>query len=227
LVDRVFSCKPDAETALNEFLNDHDKHCFDIEAEVIETEQKKSRDQPGRPPKDWEPYETVYKIAASVHRDAAAITERKKKASCFVVVTTLTNAEEWSAERVLDEYKNQQAVERRFPVLKDPKHVGPVFLDRPDRVEALGYVLLMALLVYSLIERRARLALQDEDDPMELAGGPTSFRPTGRRVLERFENMLVMEVDGTREIPDNVTIPERVLDFLGLDITVYGVESEE
>ena len=85
----------------------------------------------------------------------------------------------------------------------------------------------MALLVYSLIERRARLALQDEDDPMKLAGGPTSFRPIGRRVLERFENMLVMEVDGTREIPDNVTIPERVLDLLDLDITVYGVKSEE
>ena len=51
--------------------------------------------------------------------------------------------------------------------------------------------------------------------------------PVGRRVLERFENMLVMEVDGIREIPDNVTIPERVLDRLELDITVYGVESEE
>jgi transposase len=227
LGDRVFSCEADAEAALDEFLNDHDGHCFDIEADVIETEQKKSRDQPGRPPKDWEPYETVYKIAADVHRDAAAITERKKKASCFVVVTTLTDTDEWSAERVLDEYKNQQAVERRFPVLKDPKRVGPVFLDRPDRVEALGYVLLMALLVYSLIERRARLALQDEDEPMELAGGPTSFRPTGRRVLERFENMLVLEVDGTREIPDNVTIPERVLDLLGLDSTIYGVQSDE
>lgn len=227
LDDRVFSCEPDAEAALEEFLDDHDEHCFDIEAEVIETEQKKSRDQPGRPPKDWEPYETVSKIVADVHRDAAAITKRKKKASCFVVVTTLTDTNEWSSERVLDEYKNQQAVERRFPVLKDPKRVGPVFLDRPDRVEALGYVLLMALLVYSLIERRARLALQDEDDPMELAGGPTSFRPTGRRVLERFENMLVLEVDGTREIPDNVTIPERVLDLLGLDSTIYGVESDE
>jgi len=227
LDDRVFSCEPDAEAALDEFFDDHDEQCFDIEAEVYETEQKKSRDGPGRPPKDWEPYETVYKIAADVQRDAAAITERKKKDSCFVVVTTLTDGEEWPAERVLDEYKNQQAVERRFPILKDPKRVGPVFLDRPDRVEALGYVLLMALLVYSLIERRARLALQDEDDPMELAGGPTSFRPTGRRVLERFENMLVMEVDGTREIPDNVTIPERVLDLLDLDITVYGVKSEE
>jgi len=145
---------------------------------------------------------------------------------CIVVhSSTLDEREEWSAETVLREYKDQQAVERRFPVLKDPKRVGPVFLDRPDRVEALGYVLVMALLVYSLIERRARQALATAEKPMELAGGPTSFRPTGRRVLERFENMLVMSVDGTRQIPANVDVPERVLDLLDLDVGVYGVES--
>jgi hypothetical protein len=37
----------------------------------------------------------------------------------------------------------------------------------------------------------------------------------------------MMEVKGTREIPDNVTVPDRVLDFLELDITIYGVESDE
>jgi hypothetical protein len=74
---------------------------------VYETEHKKSRDGLERPPKDWDPYETVYKIAADVQRDAAAITEHKKKDSCLVVVTTLTDGEEWPAERVLDKYKNQ------------------------------------------------------------------------------------------------------------------------
>lgn len=225
LGDRVFACEPDARDALKEWLDDHDEACFELDAEVVETEQKKSRDKPGRPPKDWEPYETVYKLAAAVQRDAAAIAERKERASCFVVVTTLAESEEWSAEAVLREYKEQQAVERRFPVLKDPKRVGPVFLDRPDRVEALGYVLVMALLVYSLIERRARQALATADEPMALAGGPTSFRPTGRRVLERFENMLVLSVDGTRQVPANVDVPERVLNLLDLSVAVYGVES--
>lgn len=227
LADRSFACEPDAQEAWETWLDDHDDSCFEFEAEVVETEQKKSRDKPGRPPKDWDPYETVYKIAASVQRDAAAIAHRKKRASCFVVVTSLEDSEEWAGEDVLQEYKEQQAVERRFRVVKDPKRVGPVFLDRPDRVEALGYVMLMALLVYSLIERRARVALQGADEPMDLAGGPTSFRPTGRRVLERFENMLVSRVDGKREIPDNVDVPKRVLELLDLDVTAYGIESEE
>lgn len=225
LDDRVFSCEPDARDELEKWFNNHDKTCFEINAEVVETEQKKSREKPGRPPKDWDPYETIFKIAADVHRDAAAITERKERASCFVVVTTLTESAEWSAEAVLREYKEQQVVERRFPILKDPKRVGAIFLDRPDRVEALGYVLVMSLLVYSLIERRARQALATADEPMELAGGPKSFRPTGRRVLERFENMLVLDVDGIREIPANVDVPERVLELLDLSVGVYGIES--
>jgi transposase len=226
LADRSFACEPDAHEAWRTWLDDHDDPCFEFDAEIVETEQKKSREKPGRPPNDWEPYETVYKIAASVQRDAAAIAHRKKRESCFVVVTSLEDEEEWPAEQVLREYKEQQAVERRFPVLKDPKRVGPVFLDRPERVEALGYVLLMALLVYSLIERRAREALKDADEPMQLSGGPTSYRPTGRRVLERFENVQVVHIEGKRELPDNESVPRRVLELLGLDTTIYGVEPE-
>lgn len=143
-----------------------------------------------------------------------------------MVVTSLDDAKEWPAERVLREYKEQQVVERRFPVLKDPNRVGPVYLDRPERVEALGYVLLMALLVYSLIERRAREALKNADEPMQLSGGPTSFRPTGRRVLERFENVLVMQTDGKRELPDNDNLPKRVLELLDLSVATYGIESK-
>jgi hypothetical protein len=88
-------------------------------------------------------------------------------------------------------------------------------------------VLILALLVYSLIERRARQALATAEEPMELAGGPTSFRPTGRRVLERFENMvIIVDDDGQRTIPANVDVPERVLELLDLSVEVYGVEDE-
>ena len=100
-----------------------------------------------------------------------------------------------------------------------------MFLNRPDRVEALGYVLILALLLYSLIEQRARQALATAEEPIDLTGGRTSFRPTGRRVLERFENMLILvDEDGNREIPANVDVPERVLELLDLSVEVYGVE---
>jgi transposase len=224
LSDRVFAYERDANQALETWLEDHHQKWFEIEAEVIETEHKKSRDGPGRPPKDWDPYETVYTIAADVQRDAAAITTYKQRESCYVLVTSLEDVEEWPPKRVLEEYKQQLVVEQGFPVVKDPKRVGAIYLKNQDRIEALGYVLIMALLVYSLIERRARLALMDADDPMELSGGPSSHRPTGRRVLQRFENMLVSRVDGERVLPENVDVPVRVLELLGLGVEIYGVD---
>jgi transposase len=224
LSDRVFACERDAKQELKTWLDDHQQEWFEIDAEVIETEQKKSRDKPGRPPKDWEPYETVYTIAADVQRDTAAISTYKQRESCYVLVTSIDDEDEWHAKRILKEYKQQITVEQGFPVVKDPKSVGAVFLKNEQRIEALGYVLIMALLVYSLIERRARLALVDADEPMELAGGPTTFRPTGRRVLQRFENMLVSRVDGKRVLPENVDVPSRVLDLLDLGVEIYGVD---
>jgi transposase len=227
LGDRSFACEEDAIEAAAEWVADHDEQCFEIDTDIVETEEKKSRDRPGRPPKDWDPYKTVYQITVTVQRDEEAIKRQKQHKSCFVLVTTLTDTEEWTGAEILELYKDQQTVERRFPVLKDPKRVGPVFLNRPDRVEALGYVLILALLIYSLIEQRARRALATAEEPMELAGGPTSFRPTGRRVLERFENMLVIvDDDGQREIPANVDVPDRVLELLDLSVEVYGVEHE-
>jgi transposase len=224
LGDRSFACEEDATEAAAEWLADHDEHCFEIDTDVVETEEKKSRDSPGRPPKDWEPYKTVYKITVTVQRDESDRDTEQRK-SCFVLITTLTHTDEWNCEDVLELYKYQQTVERRFPVLKDPKWVGPVFLNRPDRVEALGYVLILALLLYSLIEQRARQALATAEEPIYLTGGRTSFRPTGRRVLERFENMLILvDEDGNREIPANVDVPERVLELLDLSVEVYGVE---
>lgn len=224
LSDRVFACERDAKEALKTWLEEHHPEWFEIDAEVVETERKKSRDKPGRPPKDWEPYETVYTIAASVQRDAAAITTFKRRESCYVLVTSIDDEDEWSGKDVLEEYKQQITVEQGFPVVKDPKRVGAIFLKNEQRIEALGYVLIMALLVYSLIERRARLALVDADEPMELAGGPTTFRPTGRRVLQRFENMLISRVDGERVLPENVDVPFRVLDLLDLGVEIYGVD---
>ena len=111
--------------------------------------------------------------------------------------------------------------------MKDPKRVGAICLKNERRVKALGYVLIMALLVYSLIERRARLALAGADEPMELSGGPTTHRPAGRRVLRRFENMLISRVDVTRVLPKNVDVPFRVLGLLDLDIEIYGVDEAQ
>lgn len=142
-----------------------------------------------------------------------------------MILTTITSDASWPPAEVFDEYKAQQAVERRLPILKDPKRVGAVYLENPARVEAFGFLLILAVLVYSVIECRARRALADADEPVWLVGEKTSFRPTGRRVLERFEDMTVMRAGkDKRTIPTYFDVPTRVLDVLDLSVAVFGVD---
>lgn len=224
LEERAFACEEDAQQALIRFRDDTMDDAFELEASIQKESRRETRDGPGRPPADWEPeYETVYRVEGTLQRDEDVIQQRKEKASCFVLITSLEESKQWSHQRVLETYKDQSSVERSFAFIKDPQTIGPMYLDSPERVEALGYVLLMALLVYSLIERRVRQALESEEEPMKLAGGKKSHRPTGRRVLERFENMMVAKDGTARSWPENLTIPRRVLALLGMEESIYGV----
>lgn len=224
LQQQAFACRPDARQALTSFVEEYSSPFFDVEGSVREEEKRKKRDGRGRPPKDWEPeYETVYRVEVDITLKEGARDLKHQMDSCFVLMTSVTDQEELTDRELLEEYKNQTKVETHFATLKDPKKVGPVYLENPERVEALGYVFLLALLVYSMIQYRVRESLKDEEDPMLLVGGKYSSRPTGRRVIERFSQMKVVSVGGgkRRDFPDNLDVPERVFDLLGVDKEVY------
>ena len=73
-----------------------------------------------------------------------------------MLITNLSTSEfidQWPAQQLLRLYKSQSGIERNFGFLKDPVIVNSIFLKRPHRIEALGLVLLIALLIWRLIER--------------------------------------------------------------------------
>ena len=61
-----------------------------------------------------------------------------------------------SGEQVLRLYKEEPGVERNFGFPKDPLIVNDLFLKSPERIEVLGMILLIAFLVWNLIERAMR-----------------------------------------------------------------------
>ena len=120
------------------------------------------------------------------------------------------------------EYKDQSTVEQHFRFIKKPKVTGPMYLKNPGRVNALGYVFLMALMIYSVMQRRVRNALKNEDQPMQIIGAKATFRPTGNRVLEQFKKMkITRDEQGKREFPRNLRVPRRVMCLLGVEPEIY------
>ena len=70
----------------------------------------------------------------------------------------LTNCWHLSANEVLAYLKEQDQIEKRFWVLKGPLRVHPLWLHKDQRLVSLVLVLMIALLIYCLLEHLVRLA---------------------------------------------------------------------
>ncbi|MCS3753159.1 transposase [Salinibacter ruber] len=84
-----------------------------------------------------------------------------KRKRLFNVETNELDDQTLSAEEMLEGYKGQVQVERRFRFLKDPQFMASTFfLESERRIMALLMLMTLYLLVYSALERRIREALQ-------------------------------------------------------------------
>jgi len=75
-------------------------------------------------------------------------------------MVTNTTKQDMDAAAVLDAYKYQPFLEKRNEQLKSVLSVAPIYLQNPKRVAALLFVYFLAVLVFALIEREARLNMK-------------------------------------------------------------------
>jgi hypothetical protein len=123
--------------------------------------------------------------------EPAALAREESLLGLFVLITNLEDRTAFSARRLLEEYRDQGTVERCFSFIKDPKVVDGIFLHTPRRIEALAYVIVMACLVFSVFQRRVRLALAAAKRQILLPGKRWSGRPTGRMLLDLVQRVAV------------------------------------
>src|SRR5258708_3968713 len=121
-------------------------------------------------------------VRLQVERDAPALAQAATRDGLYVLVT---NAEGLDNEAMLTQTKGRDRIEKRIAIFKGPLAVRPMFLEKVERIRAMVFICLVALLVYSLLEQRARQA---------------GLHVTGRKVLERFavcSAVLTTFADGT------------------------------
>jgi transposase len=106
------------------------------------------------------------------------VLDLQAKADGWYALITNQDPATVDAAAVFLAYKGQPQVERRYSELKGPLAVAPVFLHGNKRIAALLHVLMLALLVYSLIERQVRRALERDGSP---DGRMTGLYPDNRR----------------------------------------------
>jgi transposase len=148
---------------------------------------------------------TQWQLHAQVRPDTARLEALKQHKACFVLGTNIEPALLSDAE-VIAGYKAQAHVEGGFRFLKDPLFfVSSLFVTKPCRIQGLLMVMTLALLVYTVAQRRLRreLARHNVTIPNQI-NQPTN-RPTLRwvfQVLEGIERVRLI-VDG--QVRDLIT----------------------
>ena len=94
--------------------------------------------------------EMRHAITGTLVQKPEAIDALREQAGCFVLITNVppeglpSSNIPYDGKTVLQAYKDQNGIEHNFSFLKDPVLVNSVFLKKPERIEALGLILVIA-----------------------------------------------------------------------------------
>ncbi len=79
-------------------------------------------------------------------------------AALQAVLDAVPAAELRAAPLVLQHFKQQDLSEKRFAIVKDPLQIHPLWLHKDERLVSLVLIIMLALLVYCLLEHLVRQA---------------------------------------------------------------------
>ena len=115
---------------------------------------------------------------------------------CFVMLTNvpIDGGQGYDSTGILRTYKDQQGVERNYSFLKDDQIVNALFLKRNDRIEVLGLILLIALLIWRLMEHQMRSYLQQHEATVPGWDNKPTQRPTSYMLTIKFKGILILRV---------------------------------
>ena len=197
----TYYCRADAETAATN-LQAAAKGSYHKVQCIIEKVAKYGR---GRPTKDKprEPKGYEYPLEIEIVPDAKRIEPLRLQAGCFVLVSNLVtpkDLQQFTAEDLLRLYKNQDGIEQNFSFLKDPVIVNSIFLKKNHRIEVLGLILLISLLIWRLIEYCMRRFIKDTGSTITGWKNKPTTRPTAFMMTTKFLSVLVLRVGHQRQL---------------------------
>jgi transposase len=193
-----------------------------VEVEV----QERPKYGPGRPsPKYPRVIKTLrYGLQVTLHERAEVIAHKRQEAGCFVLLTNVPTVGEMAHRtgEVLRAYKEQHGVEQNFAFLKDPVIVNSLFLKKPERIEALGLVLLLALLLWRLVERALRIHVESTGNPLVGWDKKATQKPTAFMMMTKFAAVMVLKVGGQRQLAQPLSsVQQAYLNALGVPATSF------
>jgi transposase len=143
----------------------------------------------GRPTPRTPRKASTWQIQAHVRPADEVIGYHQQVQACFVLGTNIS-ASEVSDPEVIAADKSQSRVEGGFRFLKDPLFfVASLFVKKPSRIAGLLMVMTLALLVYSVTQRRLRQQLAEHHQTVPNQIHQPTASPTLRWIFQLLEGI--------------------------------------
>jgi transposase len=195
-LQKVFFCEADARAAAAQV-----EKLSDTLHTVTATVRPVNVRRRGRPPAHGlAPMNTRYELSWDLSEDTAGVARERSLAGCFVLLSNVPAEGEGAldAARLLQTYKGQYGVESDFAFLKDPLVVNDLFLKTPSRIDALGMVLIISLMVWRLMERTMRAHVENAKTTLPGWDHRDTTKPTAFMMTTVMTGIMVALVDGQR-----------------------------
>ena len=200
----AFFCRPDADAAAAH-LQQYDTELHRITVNV----EEKSSYARGRPPKDGnrKVSHIQYVLKACIEEKREQVKRIQEESGCFVLLTNVAQQGSMAetGAGLLQAYKEQYGIEKNFSFLKDPLIVNDIFLKKPQRIEVLGAVLLISLMIWNLIEHTLRQHIKECGTTLPGWDKKQTKRPTAFMMSIKFMGLQVVRVAGMCRLATQLT----------------------
>ena len=152
-----------------------------------------------------------YTLKTAISPQTERMARMEEEAGCFVLLTNVPTAGELahSARDILTVYKEQHGTEQNYGFLKDPVIVNSLFLKKPERIEALGLILLLALLLWRLMERTMRTYVDTTRTPLPGWDKKATERPTAFMMITKFAGVIVFKCGHDRQLARPLSVVQQ------------------
>jgi len=218
-----FFCRADAQVAGEQLMHTATQGYHRVTVD-IEKVPKYGR---GRPAKD-KPRTALryeYVLTANIGEASEKVDPLRLQAGCFVLLTNLVGQQEdWPAAELLKLYKSQIGIEKNFSFLKDPAIVNAIFLKKAERIEVLGLILLISLLIWRLMERSMRKYVEANDCTLTGWEGRPTKKPTSFMMTTKFAGILVITIGKHRQLARPIkTLQREYLQAMGVTAEIFTI----
>lgn len=142
-----------------------------------------------------------YKMEGMGYEKPQEIEIRRKEAGRFILATNLVDNNKLEPEEIIKNYKNQQSCERGFRFLKDPLFFADsLFVENPERIETMLFLMSLCLLVYNLGQRELRNSLKRIKIGIKNQLGKLTISPTLRWIFQCFQGIHLLTLNGVNQI---------------------------